>query len=99
MEEEILHTPEPTIYSVYARTDKNGRVVKVFSNTAQVKPDWEGYPISEIGRFVVSPTTFAVTVTVGITRFSTLHEMLHQLQQRERYFSIQKIMKPCQDKR
>ena len=31
-EEPILHTPESTEYSVYARTDKNGRVVKVFSN-------------------------------------------------------------------
>ncbi len=31
-EEPILHTAEPTIYSVYARADKNGRVVKVFSD-------------------------------------------------------------------
>ena len=31
-EEPILHTPESTIYSVYARTDENNRVVKVFSN-------------------------------------------------------------------
>lgn len=31
-EESILHTLEPTIYSVYARTDENNRVVKVFSN-------------------------------------------------------------------
>lgn len=31
-EEPILYTLEPTIYSVYARTNENGRVVKVFSN-------------------------------------------------------------------
>ena len=31
-EEPILHTPEPTIYSVYARANENGKVVKVFSN-------------------------------------------------------------------
>ena len=31
-EEPILYTPEPTIYSVYARANENGRVVKVFSN-------------------------------------------------------------------
>ncbi len=31
-EEQILHTPESTKYSVYARTDENNRVVKVFSN-------------------------------------------------------------------
>ena len=31
-EESILHTLELTIYSVYARTDENNRVVKVFSD-------------------------------------------------------------------